>query len=57
MSKQKHDIGNKKRRAAEASKEAPKHTSTDALAHRLVTRGLATKRILDHLVPAGDRQP
>ena len=45
MSKQKHDIGNKKRTTATPSE---KTQTTDHLAAELVRRGLATKLILDY---------
>jgi hypothetical protein len=56
MSQQKHDIGNKKRRAAEAQTNTPKQPTSDSLAMNLVTRGLASTMILDRRTPA-ERQP
>ena len=55
MSKQKHDIGNKKRNIPAP---AEKQQSTDRLAADLVKRGLASNLILDrgHLVPMDKRQ-
>jgi hypothetical protein len=51
MSKQKHDIGNKKRRHAENAEEQTTILNTHALARSLVERGLATRRILDGRTP------
>ncbi|QHK19387.1 hypothetical protein GU243_06115 [Pseudarthrobacter psychrotolerans] len=47
MSNQKHDIGNKKRRHAEARQASSHEITTQAMAHSLIERGLATTRILD----------
>lgn len=48
MSKQKHDIGHRKRLGAqEARRKTTGGVSTERLAQSLVLRGLATHRILD----------
>ncbi|MBT2538771.1 hypothetical protein [Arthrobacter sp. ISL-69] len=47
MSKQTHDIGNKKRRHAQATQTAARDITTQAMARSLIEHGLATKRILD----------
>lgn len=54
MSKQKHDLGNKKRRAAPVAPTANR-ASMEALAASLVARGLATPRILDRATNTGRR--
>lgn len=47
MSKQKHDIGNQKRRNAQTKEQGTTSPTPQALAHNLIERGLATKQILD----------
>ena len=47
MSKQNHDLGNKKRKAVVKAHQTPGHTSPEALAQNLVRRGLASHLILD----------
>ena len=51
MSKQKHDIGHKKRQQAENAEDRAAGVNTQTLARSLVERGLASTRILDVRTP------
>jgi hypothetical protein len=50
VGKQRHDIGNaKKRRASRAKKTSLKKQELDAMVRSLIDRGLASEETLDHV--------